>query len=104
MKGKQTILGRIATYVNDKVDTSLLDNSTYISTDSMLPNVGGIINSVNLPKGKVTAFKKGDILYSNIRPYFRKVWHAEFDGGCSNDVLVIRAKDGINSKVLLDLV
>lgn len=103
MKGKQTILGRIATYVNDKVDTSLLDNSTYISTDSMLPNAGGIVNSVNLPKGKATAFKKGDILYSNIRPYFRKVWHADFDGGCSNDVLVIRANDALNSDYLFYL-
>ena len=37
---------------------------------------------------------------SNIRPYFKKIWIAEFDGGCSNDVLVFRAKDGVSKRFL----
>lgn len=37
---------------------------------------------------------------SNIRPYFKKIWHAEYDGGCSNDVLVFRAAEGIDSTFL----
>ena len=32
-------------------------------------------------------------MISNIRPYFKKIWKAEYDGGCSNDVLVLRAND-----------
>jgi type I restriction enzyme S subunit len=32
-----------------------------------------------------------DVLVSNIRPYFRKIWFADRNGGCSNDVLVFRA-------------
>ena len=50
--------------------------------------------------GKVTAYKKNDILVSNIRPYFKKIWFAEHNGGCSNDVLVFRAKDNISSEFL----
>ena len=40
------------------------------------------------------------MLVSNIRPYFKKIWHADNEGGCSNDVLVFRAKDGIDSDYL----
>jgi type I restriction enzyme S subunit len=32
------------------------------------------------------------VLLSNIRPYLRKVWAANSDGGCSTDVFVFRAK------------
>ncbi|UQT44396.1 restriction endonuclease subunit S [Akkermansia muciniphila] len=46
------------------------------------------------------SFQVGDVLVSNIRPYFKKIWFAEFNGGCSNDVLVLRAKDGISKKFL----
>lgn len=43
---------------------------------------------------------KNDVLVSNIRPYFKKIWYATFDGGCSNDVLVFRAKDEVSSRFL----
>ena len=38
-------------------------------------------------------YRKGDILLSNIRPYLKKLWLADRDGGCNPDVLVIRVKD-----------
>lgn len=41
----------------------------------------------------VVEYRKGDILLSNIRPYLKKLWLADRDGGCSPDVLVIRVKD-----------
>lgn len=37
-------------------------------------------------------FKKGDILFGKIRPYFHKVSIAPFDGVCSADTIVIRAQ------------
>ena len=37
------------------------------------------------------AYKKGDILFSNIRPYLKKMWLADKDGSCSPDVLVFRS-------------
>ena len=90
----------VASYVSEKVDTGLLKVQDYITTDNMLSNRGGIIISDSLPKAeKVTKFERGDILVSNIRPYFKKIWYATFNGGCSNDVIVFRA-NGINSKFL----
>lgn len=38
-------------------------------------------------------FQKGDILFGKIRPYFHKVSVAPFDGLCSSDTIVIRAKE-----------
>lgn len=38
------------------------------------------------------AFKKGEILFGKIRPYFHKVSIAPFDGLCSADTIVIRAR------------
>lgn len=80
--------GRVA--VTDLV----LDN--YISTENMLPNKEGVTRSAGLPTVSQTqAYQVEDVLVSNIRPYFRKVWFADRDGGCSNDVLVLRAKEGV---------
>lgn len=38
-------------------------------------------------------FRKGDILFGMLRPYFRKIVRAAFDGICSTDIWVIRTAD-----------
>lgn len=91
----------ICGYVREKVSVSKLTTQTYISTENMLPNKSGITTATNLPSVEHTqAFRRNDVLVSNIRPYFKKIWHAEFDGGCSNDVLVFRATEGNDSTFL----
>ena len=62
----------------------------YISTDSMQSNRGPVSSSAIPDTGKVKRFEAGDTLVSNIRPYFKKIWHAEVNGTCSNDILVFR--------------
>ncbi|WP_423363042.1 restriction endonuclease subunit S [Mycoplasma sp. P36-A1] len=47
-----------------------------------------------------TVYLTGVSSISNIRPYFKKIWYAENEGGCSNDVLVIRANKDVDSKFL----
>lgn len=42
----------------------------------------------------LTNYKQGDVLVANIRPYLKKIWFADSEGGCSSDVLVFRAKNG----------
>ncbi|HFC7830599.1 TPA: restriction endonuclease subunit S [Neisseria meningitidis] len=95
-------LENYATYINNKVDTNEISLSQYISTDNILQNKQGIECATSLPiqGGKVTAFKKGDILLANIRPYLKKIWYAQFDGGCSADVLAIRANAKTDSHFL----
>lgn len=89
-------------YVTDKIDVSSLKIKEYISTDNMVPNRGGIIDCESLPKAnRVTRYEPGDILISNIRPYFKKIWFADRISGCSNDVIVFRTNnDNWNKKFL----
>ena len=98
---KKVKLGEIADYVNDKIDIKAFDNSLYISTDSMLKDKGGIGSPESIPdSGKVTMYQPKDILVSNIRPYFKKIWYSYREGGCSNDVLVFRVRKEISSQYL----
>ncbi len=91
----------ICSYAKGKTAVAGLTVQNYISTENMLPNKGGITTAANLPSVEQTqAFIKNDVLVSNIRPYFKKIWHAECDGGCSNDVLVFRAADNVDPAFL----
>lgn len=73
----------------------------YISTENMLPNKGGIVLTNTVPNGgNLSVYKKGDVLLSNIRPYFKKIWLATHDGTASNDVIVFHANEGVNSRYL----
>lgn len=81
--------------------TSRITLDTYVSTENMLPNKGGITTIDSIPDCKtVSKYEPTDILISNIRPYFCKIWYATREGGCSNDVLVIKANKNIDSKFL----
>ena len=45
-------------------------------------------------------FRKGDVLFGKLRPYFRKVIRAPFDGVCSTDIWVVRARAGFDQGYL----
>ncbi|MFP5994335.1 restriction endonuclease subunit S [Helicobacter pylori] len=81
-----------ATLINDTIQSNEINH--YITTANMCQNLGGIdtFKNINIPQGKVRSFQKDDVLLSNIRLYFRKVYRAKQKGGCSSDVLVFRAK------------
>lgn len=97
MKSKVEVLSDICSFVVGRISVADLDLDTYISTENMLPNKEGIIRSSGLPTVSQTqAYMCGDVLVSNIRPYFKKIWFADRNGGCSNDVLVLRAKSGFH--------
>lgn len=98
---KECKLGEVCYFAKDKVSVSELNNDIYISTENMMPNRGGITKATNLPTGEQTpSFESGDILVSNIRPYFKKIWKATFSGGCSADVLNFKAKNNIANDFL----
>lgn len=84
-------LGVVSRYISEKVAYSSISPSSYVTTANMLQNRAGITPYNDVPEvGNVTKYQKDDILVSNIRPYLKKIWLAEHDGGCSNDVLVFR--------------
>lgn len=91
----------MAEYRTEKIEVDNLDTENYVSTENMISDKMGKEPATKLPSTKnVTAYYRGDILISNIRPYFKKIWLAEGEGGCSNDVLVFKPRYGIDSDFL----
>lgn len=81
-------LSEICGYSKDKIDIDNLTLDSYYSTENMQPNRQGAVQATALPTIKqTTACKKGDVLISNIRPYFKKILYCFSDCGCSTDVL-----------------
>ena len=95
-------LNDIAYFVDDKISSDEISLNEYITTDCLLQNKKGRSIATNLPPQScsLTKFKKGDVLIGNIRPYLKKIWFADIDGGSSLDVLVLRAKDKNESAYL----
>ena len=92
-------LNECATFSDKRTKNILLES--YISTENMIPNKGGICLAESIPNSKsASKYEPQDILLSNIRPYFRKIWYADREGSCSNDVLILKAKKGIDPKFL----
>ena len=94
--------GDCATLVRESVSPSDLDNTPYIGLEHIGENtlslVGhGVASSVTSTKSR---FKQGDILFGKLRCYFRKVIRAPFDGICSTDIWVTRAKEGVDQGFL----
>lgn len=95
------LLGDICEYRKGKINVSELTEQNYVSTENLLPNKSGLVDAASMPSTVTTQiYYKNDILVSNIRPYFKKIWFAKSDGGCSNDVLVFSAKSGVDHNFL----
>ena len=94
-------LSNICSYGKEKIGVNELTKDNYISTENMVPNKSGVTESSALPNvNQVQKFEIGDVLVSNIRPYFKKIWFADKTGGCSNDVLVFRSKENVDKRYL----
>ena len=93
-------LSNVSSYVTEKISVDSIDISEYITTDNLLQNKRGRVIAEKLPTQKVTKFKQDDILIANIRPYLKKIWQADIDGGASSDVLVVRPNDVIDNNFL----
>ena len=91
-----TKLSSIADYVTDKISSNDIALREYVTTDCILQNKKGREIATNLPPQSccLTRYQRSDVLIANIRPYLKKVWFADIDGGASSDVLVFRAKEG----------
>jgi len=87
------ILADICDYSKERIAISSLSVSNYYSTENMLPGKAGAVDASSLPTiAQTTKCTKGDVLISNIRPYFRKIVYCQSDCGCSTDVLCFAPK------------
>ena len=89
---EKNTLGDISEFSKDRLNSKELSCDNYVATENMLQDYQGIVAASKIPSStNVIKFSKGDVLLSNIRPYLKKVWYADRDGGCSADVFVFKA-------------
>ena len=87
-------LGEVAEYSKTRISFEELDEANYVGVENLLQNRLGKIESSRVPeKGNLTRYSEQDILIGNIRPYLKKIWHADRTGGTNGDVLVIHTID-----------
>lgn len=86
-----------------EVATDLIDPQSkngyvnYVGLENIESNSGKIIGQIECEyqsiKSAKRVFSKGDILFGKLRPALNKVTYAQFDGICSTDIIVLRAKN-----------
>lgn len=90
---KKGRLDEIAEYNCGRISANELTILNFITTENMTADRGGVSAAASLPIiDQVPLFDRGDVLISNIRPYFKKIWRADCRGGRSADVLCLKAK------------
>ena len=92
--GETKRLKDVMLFTTDRIAYNEIIPESFITTDNMLQNCEGVRIYNGEPEVQsVIKYCKGDILLSNIRPYLKKMWLADRDGGCNPDVLVLRCND-----------
>lgn len=94
LNNADSTLNTIAPFATKSIKYGDIESETYITTDNMLQNKLGVLPFEGVANiSSITEYKPEDILISNIRPYLKKIWLADKEGGCSKDVLVLRSAD-----------
>ena len=99
---KTISLKKVAKYSEARIPIKDVTINNFVTTDSLLQNKLGITKATSLPPqdGNMTAYFKNNILVGNIRPYLKKIWFADRDGGNSADVLTIQVDTKHNPKFI----
>lgn len=105
-KSRTIMLADIADLVSIQVDPrnepqDLYVGLEYVGSGRFIRIGGGVAADVQSSK---FAFRKGDVLYGKLRPYLDKAILADQDGVCTTELLVLRAKSGIDPRFLIAVV
>lgn len=103
---KRTTVGEICELIRDSSRPDDRNESTmYIGLEHMPKNsiCLNMYGDVSSATGSKLSFRKNDILFGKIRPYFHKVGFAQCNGVTSTDTLVMRAKPNCFG-ILLEIV
>lgn len=88
------ILSDYAFMGKGRISADKLSFENYVSVENLLKNKAGRRDAETIPsEGNWHAYSTEDVLIGNIRPYLRKIWFADRDGGTNGDVVVVRSKD-----------
>lgn len=103
-------LGNVSDYGGTKLKVSPddIDNSTWVldmediekESGKILLYKTGIHKSI---KGDRAVFSKGDILYSKLRPYLKKILIAPEDGVCTTELVPFSCYGGVNHQYIVSV-
>ena len=100
--GCELLFGDAAELIRNTVQPRDVDDVPYIGLEHIEEGnlrLNGYGSSKNVGSAKFL-FREGDVLFGKLRPYFRKVIRAPFDGVCSTDIWVVRTKTGVEQGYL----
>lgn len=87
-------LGEVAFYPKNRISVNRVSEANYVGVDNLLQNRQGKTLSSYVPTtGNLIEFKEKDVLIGNIRPYLKKIWFSNLNGGTNGDVLVLRLNE-----------
>lgn len=89
-------------YSDKRINIEKVSLENFITTDNILQNKAGITKASKLPPqgDSMPAYNSENILVANIRPYLKKIWFADKNGGCSADVLVFSVNKKYHPKYI----
>lgn len=93
-------LREVSEYSSTRINAAKLDGTSFVGVDNLMPDKGGRTDANYSPNtSRLTAYSAGDLLIGNIRPYLKKIWLADRDGGCSGDVLAVHVREQYQDKL-----
>ena len=95
-------LGDLCELIADPVKPGAQPNAMYLGLEHLasgrlVPIGGGKASDM---RSNTSAFQPGDVLYGKLRPYLDKAVLVEEAGVCTTELLVLRAKKGVDSRFL----
>lgn len=95
------LLGDVVTNKSKKFDPKKEEATKDIELDSIEQNTGRLLDTYisNDFTSQKNKFKKGNVLYSKLRPYLNKYYYATIDGVCSSEIWVLNT---LNKDVLVN--
>ena len=96
---RETTFGQCAVLVRDTVKPVDFEGMPYVGLEHIGEGTLSLIGvgDASTATSVKSRFRQGDILFGKLRPYFRKVVRARFDGLCSTDIWVVRPSEGIDA-------
>ena len=102
-------LGEISTYshTKEKISANQITNSMWcLDLEDIEKDTGKILNICLASKRKIAGdkvkFYKGQILYSKLRPYLKKILTATGDGICSSEIVPFSTYGNIDSDFMVN--
>ncbi|WP_171231004.1 restriction endonuclease subunit S [Ruegeria sp. HKCCA6707] len=91
-------------FASAKPDGEDIEKLPYISNEDIASWTGRLLKEDPEPADKEgRLFRRDDVLFNKLRPYLAKVYHADFDGISSGELLNLRASERVLPRFLFHL-